>query len=310
MRLLSAILFLISSSVVNAGMILDNVPDNQYLQWASQFPAAGQITSGGSGTLIAPDLVLTAAHVELGNFVVGGNTYAGVSITKHPQYILNGNTVNAINYGFDIAVIKLATPVTNVTPIPWYRGTNELGATLSISGFGQTGVGSNGQASGGGILRAGTNVIDGIGSLSDGPQGQVGAQNALMFADFDAPAGFANPPDRFNTTGGSAPTALEYHLAIGDSGGGVFIQENGQWFVAGVNSGVSSQFDFTQRAGDSNLLFGYGAVSFMTRVSSFQDFIQMAAVPEPSSIGLVCAIVGFGTAMRVRQRRRFDRSAR
>jgi hypothetical protein len=290
----ASIIVLFFTTIAQGGVILDGVPDSQYLQLGSQFPASGLVTSGGSGTLIAPDLVLTAAHVELGNFVVGGNTYTGVSIIKHPQYIANGNNVNAINYGFDIALIRLSSPVTNVTPVPWYRGNAELTATVTMAGFGQTGVGSLGVLSGGGTLRAGTNVIDAIESFSNGPTGQVGAQNAILLADFDSPVGFGNPPGRFNTLGSPTPNALEYHLAIGDSGGGVFIQENGVWYVAGINSGVSNQLAFTGRPGDSPENFGYGAVSFMTRVSSFQDFIQINAVPEPSSVMLTMFAIGMG----------------
>ncbi|MEQ1828662.1 MAG: trypsin-like serine protease [Pirellula sp.] len=293
------LMLLMSCSVAQAGMILDGVSDSLYLQWANQFPSAGRVTSGGSGTLITPNLVLTAGHVGLGDFVIGGNTYTGVSITPHPQFVANGSN---LNFGFDIAVLRLATPVTNVTPVPWYTGNAEIGTTMTMTGFGVTGVGSSATSSGGGILRAGTNVIDLIESFDNGAGGQIGAQNAIMIADFDAPVGFGSPPGRFNTIGSAIPTSLEYHLASGDSGGGVFLQENGVWYVAGVNSGISSQFDFTQRAGDNTQLLGYGAMSYVTRVSSFRSFIEIQAVPEPSSM-LMSVLVITGAACFIRGRK-------
>jgi hypothetical protein len=291
----ATIMLMVLSSVSHAGMILDGVSDSLYLQWANQFPSAGRITSGGSGTLITPNIVLTAGHVPLGDFVIGGNTYVGTSITVHPQFLANGGN---LSYGSDIALLHLATPVTNVTPTPWYRGNSEVGSTMTMTGYGLTGVGSLASPSGGGILRAGTNVIDAVVSLGNGPNGEVGAQNAMLIADFDAPVGFANPADRFNTTGSSVPTALEYHLATFDSGGGVFIQENGVWYVAGINSGVSSQFQFTGRAGDNDQLFGYGAMSYITRVSAFQNFIEINAVPEPGSLAMLVGVGAIGFAFR------------
>ena len=125
-------------------------------------------------------------------------------------------------------------------------------------------------------------------SFSNGPGGQIGALNAVLLSDFDALAS-RDPAGSFNTLGSRNATDLEYHLAIGDSGGGVFLQENGTWYLAGVNSFVASQRDWT---GTGNTLpFGYGAVSGFTRVSSFKDFIQSATgVPEPSSLGLIISL--------------------
>jgi hypothetical protein len=292
------LLFLLGAVSAQAGMILDGVNDSLYRSWSNQFPSAGLISGGGSGTLIAPDLVLTAAHVNLGDFTIGGKTYTGASIVRHPQYVLNGNN---LNFGFDIAVIRLSTIVDNVTPTTWYKGTAELGKVMSLTGFGQTGVGSLASPSGGGVARAGTNTIDLIESFSNGSGGQVGAQNAILLADFDSPNGFG-APGQYNTMGSATPNPLEYHLATGDSGGGVFLQENGVWYVAGVNSGVSSQFDLTQKAGDNTQIFGYGAVSYITRVSSFQDFIEIHAVPEPSSILLsASAVLACAAGYRIRR---------
>jgi hypothetical protein len=269
---------------IRAGMILDGVSDSLYTAHGAQFAAVGKV-GGASGVLIAPNWVLTAGHVGPANFTVGGQTYTIAESIKHPQFLANGND---INYGFDIALIRLTTNVVGVAPLPIYQGTNELGATISMVGYGATGVGSTGVAANPGTLRGGTNVVDGLFSFDNGPSGQIGAVNGVLLTDFDAPTSF-DATGKFNTLGTPATTTLEYHLASGDSGGGAFIQEGGQWYVAGIHSFVDSQRGWTSKPGDSTLLFGYGAVSGMTRVSAFQGFIQThTGVPEPSSIALCC----------------------
>lgn len=274
----------LSIATARAGMILDEISDSLYTNYGSRFASVGKIGTA-SGTLIAPNWVVTAGHVAIGNFTIGGNTYAAAEMIKHPQFLANGSNVG---YGYDIAVMRLSTPVVGIAPSPFYIGNGELGAMLSITGYGETGVGSTGQSSNPGTLRGGTNIADELMSFSNGPGGQVGAQNAVLLSDFDALAS-RDPSGSFNTLGTRTATDLEYHLAIGDSGGGVFIQENGTWYLAGVNSFVASQRDWT---GSGNTLpFGYGAVSGFTRVSSFKDFIQSATgVPEPSSLGLIISL--------------------
>lgn len=286
-------------SPLRAGMILDGVSDSLYTAHGAQFAAVGKV-GGASGVLIAPNWVLTAGHVAPANFTVGGQTYSVAESIKHPQFLANGND---INYGFDIALIRLSANVVGVAPIPIYQGTNELGATISMVGYGATGVGSTGIAANPGTLRGGTNAVDGFYSFDNGPSGQIGAVNGVLLTDFDAPTSF-DATGRFNTLGTPATTSLEYHLASGDSGGGAFLFEGGQWYVAGIHSFVDSQRNWTGKPGDSTLLFGYGAVSGMTRVSSFQSFIQThAGIPEPSSLAL-CGLIAASAMPLARRRRR------
>ena len=291
--LLAVAIGLFQASSAFAGIMLDTVPESNYVAYSnqSQFDAMGEFTGGTSGTLIAPNWVLTAGHVGV---VTGfqirrnGTVYGVAEIIQHPTFVANGRD---INFGYDLQLVRLNTDVVGVTPATIYRGTSEVGSTLSITGFGLGGVGSFGPS-----LplaqRAGTNVADAIVSFADAA-GRTGAKNAMIISDFDS--GDAN----FNTLAGLGssvtPTALEYHLAGGDSGGGVFIFENGQWYLAGVNSGVDSQRGFfnSSNAAFSNNLYGYGAISYMTRVSSYTDFIdsRITAVPEPTSLALVGVVV-------------------
>jgi len=287
----------LSSSQVRGGMILDEVSDTLYTNYGKRFAAVGKVGTA-SGTLIAPNWVVTAGHVGIANFTIGGTTYAAAEMIKHPQFLANGSDVG---YGYDIAVIRLSTPVAGIAPMPIYIGNSELGALLSITGYGETGVGSTGQSSNPGTLRGGTNVADAILSFENGPGGQLGAQDSVIVSDFD-PLASRDPSGSFNTLGSRDATELEYHVAIGDSGGGVFLQENGTWYLAGVNSFAISQRGYL--GSGNTLTFGYGAVSGFTRISSFRDFIQSATgVPEPSSLGLLISIaMGYPAGRWVRRK--------
>lgn len=276
---LSGVIVLMASLTAQAGMILDGVADSLYTSHATNFPSVGKV-GNGSGVLITPTWVLTAAHIPnaaMGTFQIGAQTQTVTQIVRHPLY-------TNINLGYDLALLRLASPMIGVTPTNIYTGSNELGAIVSITGYGSTGVGSSNNPQNPGTFRAGTNVVDLILDF-DG-----GAQDAGLVVDFDAPESL-HPGGSRNTLGGPTPTSLEYHLAPGDSGGATFIFENGQWLVAGINSGIASQFEW--QGSGANEQYGYGAVSVMTRVSTFQTFIaSISAVPEPSSFALAALCIG------------------
>ena len=314
---------MLSTPVSQAGVMLDGVAESQYTSYASQpqFAASGRlgtIPQSVSGTLIAPDIVISAAHNGVPSvFQPGGvgPAYTISQVVMHPTFIANGSN---LGFGFDIAVYKLSEPVVGVTPASIYRGTTELGLTSSLTGFGFGEFGSNVTEPFFPTLpptsRAGTNVVDQIYTFPIGPNPAMAiAANAGLVVDFDAPSGIGTP-GQFNTLatlGSSAnPTSLEYHLAGFDSGGGVYIFENSQWWLAGINSGVTNQQDVYNELGvmtpGSNQNFGYGAVSILTRISSYQDFIDTTiasfnSVPEPSSLLLIA--LGSTVVLVHRQRR-------
>jgi hypothetical protein len=284
---------LIPSPLAYCGIMLAGVPESNYVSFANlpQFDSIGKFTGSASGTLIAPNLVLTAGHLGTGltGFQIRGTgtVYGVAEVIQHPTFVSNAGD---INFGFDLQVVRLSTNVVGVTPASIYRGTSEVGSEAAITGFGAGGFGDVG-ATLGGAQRAGTNAFDAVASFASSGT-KTGALNSMLLADFDS-----------GVAARETPRPLEYHLAGGDSGGGVFIFDGGQWFLAGVNSGVQDQRSFLAPPVNplhSDALFGYGAISYITRVSSFTGFIDgITAVPEPSSLALVGLIAAVAFKRRI-----------
>lgn len=299
-------LLAMAATSATAGVIRHDRDDADYLALAqeAQFNPTGRIlstTDAGrwicSGTLINYSYVVTAAHCidedsrrDI-DFLVGGETYSGARWAVHE----NWDPAGSLFAGWDIGIIKLDRGVYNVATAALYTGADEIGQVGTHVGYGATGVGTTGQTENAGTRRAGHNEIDEFNLAGEG-------HDRILWNDFDAPLGtdiadmapgtigdlsfLVNPIAGFGRTSGTA-LDMEYSIGGGDSGGGYYLEENGEWFLAGVHSfgaGIDSGADST-----------YGDFTGSTRVSSFVNWIGQTqatlAVPEPTSIML------FGTAL-------------
>lgn len=263
---LGAVLF---QSSVSASTIRHDQTASLYLDLAAQpdYAPVGKFVNSwgytGNATLIAPNWVLTAAHVlsaaSGGTFTLNGTAYTSAQTVINPGW--NGNAFN----GYDLALVRLSSSVLDVTPASLYTGSSEVGQIGTFVGYGFTGTGLGGWGTLDNKKRGFQNLID----------GNFGNPSVLLGSDFDNPGNAAD-----NDFGTPDPLSLEGCVAPGDSGGGVFIFDGSQSYLAGVISFVAGR--------DGNANADYGDVSGFGRVSAFAPWIS-SVVPEPSSASILIA---------------------
>ena len=214
--------------------VVDGVvdPNTATSPWAG----VGSLVSAGgaySAVVIAPNVILTAAHVVAGgapeswtfNVNLGGDLTARLpvaAIRVHPGYqgFVPGRDGLAHD---DIAIVRLAGNVPFGTPVyELAERAPRPGERLILVGYGAGG------SSGGGastpphpaVKRVGANVVEQV------YQDPAGAGRVELY--------------RFAYTPQAGGSPLEATLAVGDSGSPAFSREPGGWRIAGINTFVYS----------------------------------------------------------------------
>jgi len=208
--------------------------DARYQALGAKYPAVLFMVPDGEGTLVAPQWVLTAAHVAQARRFqsVRLNDGREISVTQkilHPDW-RDGQP-------HDLALVRLAEPAAGIAPVELYAGADEAGQTVVFVGRGDTGTGITGPKAADKKKRAATNMVDSADA------------DWLRFTFDEPPAG----------------TDLEGVSGPGDSGGPALIEKNGKTYIAGV-----SVFGSPGKYGRQT----YGTREGYTRVSTHLAWIR------------------------------------
>ena len=289
MKMMLVQLIMILFSTFFLGIIRHDVDESEYLALAAekQFDCVGQVfkdnLATGSCVLISDRFVLSAAHVFIDSDTRPDTMeFNGQTIIIYEQFnhrvtdvtnlylifkdkkvkvkklILHPNYLDSLTEGFcDIALIELEQPLKSISPAKINTAFDELNYDVVGVGYGTYGTANKPDLISESTKKiAGENVVDSIGG-----QEYLGFET-LLICDFDH-------PDRTdcNKIGSPIPRRLEYIGSGGDSGGGLFRENDQKWELIGIYSSSSIDFDQFMKTGY------YGQLMEWTRISPFTEWI-------------------------------------
>jgi len=268
MTRLSLLALLVASFSASAIVIRDDVDDSEYRVPASEFPALADMPGEGHGVLISPQWVITAAHAVTWQHEIKQVTINGVpreverlvihpGYKKPPQELLDRALATwdwtlfraLLSSSDDIALIKLAQPIADVSPVALNKSDDEFGQIIKIVGKGATGNGITGykfSSSHRTELRRAYNKV-------------TSAHDRWLCYMFDKSS------DALPLEGGSGS---------GDSGGPILFQIEKDWLLAGLTS-WSDPHSTIRTPGR------YGQITCNVRLSRYKDWIESVISAQP-----------------------------
>lgn len=246
--------FLISFAPALSGTIHPLTPDSKHIEYGKNFHNVVRLCGiyedsslfCASAVVIHKNWIVTAAHVVNKSKIclVRNNdpdvSFVVTEIICHKDFDVDKFGVADIALGYVPMGIEL-----NFYP-ELYEEQNEVGKVCSISGYGFTGNFITGAVKSDGLRRAGSNRIDSI------------EKDLLICLPSNAQR-----------------TALEFIIASGDSGGGLFIANK----LAGINSCIL--------ASDKNPNSSYTDEACHTRVSKYVPWIRETMEEKQKSLNKV-----------------------
>jgi hypothetical protein len=222
-------------------------------------PLDAVIRVGGcTGTLIAPNVVLSARHCGIGSgttVIFGDNSNSPDFTVTVQSSILPAGSGSLLDGGdVSIHVLNSSVPANIAEPMRLIDETDELeGMLCATVGYGYNGLGSSGHGfSSDGFRWGGENIIDAYGSPASS-----GGSN-IISTDFDNGTSGANTIPSSSST----PLTFEATTAPGDSGGPVLVQFGGEWVISGVLSGGTTNTSV------------YGDISWWTGTAIYRENIE------------------------------------
>jgi hypothetical protein len=234
------VILLMNISNSFSGTIDPSIEDSKYIEYGKSFNCVGKICGissddkqyCASAVAISDRVILTAAHIikdaKTCNITINEKTIKVINIQYPIEFEPN-------NFGHnDIAIGYCDDNIGLITYPELYETTDEIDKICSISGYGITGTFQTGAILSDDNRRAGLNIIDSI-------------ENDLLIC---------------SPSGPGKKTSLEFMIASGDSGGGLFINNK----LAGINSCVMA----IDKKPNSNYTDECGH----TRISKFISWIK------------------------------------
>lgn len=242
-RNLIIFLLLAANSSLYGGTIRPDVPDSEYLNYGNQYKCIVKVsgklkeepdvTASGSGVVIAKHWILSAAHVlncmNDAYFYIENKRYDIKKVIINNEFDENSTGIS----NGDLALCYVEEPIDLSLFPALYEKEDEHNKICGIAGYGSTGTAITGSIRNDGKKRAGSNKV-------------ILVTEALLFCDMSE----------------KNPTSLEFIVAHGDSGGGLFIDGK----LAGINSFVSNA---KGRSGSR-----FGDESGHTRISRYKLWIE------------------------------------
>jgi hypothetical protein len=268
-----AMLLIHSWTPATAIIIRHDRDAQQFQDLARRFPATAFIRSAGpaqqlrgTGTLIAPHWILTAAHVAAYTALsdvaeVSGTTSIIDRVILHPDWRTNADLKH------DIALFHLKSPVTEVVPANLYTATDEAGMFVTFVGRGTIGTGLTGDTRKEDWRQRVAAI--GRGSVGAGLIGDTGKEEWRLRAATNRVEKTDGPflQFRFDAPEDANVTDLEGISGSGDSGGPAYLERSGTLYVIGVSSWQDTKPTNRQEG-------RYGVLEYYLRVSYFADWIR------------------------------------
>ncbi|MFZ2853227.1 MAG: trypsin-like serine protease [Rhodocyclaceae bacterium] len=258
----------------------------------------------GTGALLYDGrAVLTAAHLFHGTASESASVHFETTSgnqTLTSSRITMLSTYDASNSNNDLALVWLSSAApTSANRYTLYRGSDEIGQTLTMAGYGSVGSGDSGTLSsytGSPLRLKADNQFDSdaatLKSTLDSGMAWSPAAGTQLIADFDDGTPSHDALGQLMSLSGSGLGQDEGLIAPGDSGGPAFI--DGQ--IAGVASYIAQLSRNSSHPDiDSTSNSSFGEIGFWQRVSHYQQWIDQslrAQYPNaPSSAGEVEKVV-------------------